>query len=113
MLGQAKATAPALAELDPQAGFQMRHLFAYGRLAGIERGLCRRKAAAPDDRGEYPEQFKVDIVQLDHRSLPAGCHIASADMNTRALFLSRKLTMSTWPLQCLVSPGLTTGRYFG
>ncbi|GLO44365.1 hypothetical protein PPUN109347_09270 [Pseudomonas putida] len=88
LLGEAKAAAPALAELDPQAGLQVRHLFADGRLAGVERGLRRRKTTAPDDGGEYPEQLQVDIVELDHRSLPAGRHIALADMNIRALFFS-------------------------
>ncbi|MND93377.1 hypothetical protein D3C80_855630 [compost metagenome] len=85
LLGQAKAAAPALAELDPEAGFQVRHLLADRRLASVQRGLRGGKATAPDNRGENPEQFQVDIVELDHHGLPVGRHIVAADMNARAL----------------------------
>jgi hypothetical protein len=86
LLGEAKAAAATLAKLDPQAGLQVRHLLADGRLAGIQRGLRCGKAATPDDGGENPEKLQIDIVELDHRGLPSGRHIAQADMNVRATF---------------------------
>ncbi len=86
LLGKAKTAAPALAELDPEAGFQVSHLFADGRLTRVQCGLRCGKATAPDDGGEYSEELQIDIVELDHRGLPAGRHIAKADMNVRALF---------------------------
>jgi hypothetical protein len=66
LLGQPKAAAPALAELDPQPGFQMGHLFADGRLTGVERRLGGGKPPAFDDGSEHPEQFQIDIMQLYH-----------------------------------------------
>ncbi|WP_324805290.1 hypothetical protein U9R80_12050 [Pseudomonas sp. JQ170C] len=63
----------------------MRHLFADRRLTGIEGGLRRGKATAPDNGGENPEQFQVDIVELDHHRLPTVRHIAAADMNAPVL----------------------------
>ena len=92
LLGQVKAAAPALAEFDPESGFQMGHLFADGRLAGIERCLRCRKATAPDDGGENPEKLQIDIVELDHGGLLAVRHIVLADMSVRPLFFF-KLTM--------------------
>ncbi|GHS80445.1 hypothetical protein PPUJ20066_49700 [Pseudomonas putida] len=92
LFGQAKATAPALAQLDPKAGFQVRHLFADGRLAGVEGGLRRRKATAPDDGGEYPEELQIDVVELDHWGLLAVRHIALADMSVRPLFFFKLTT---------------------
>ncbi|MNP34301.1 hypothetical protein D3C76_1275810 [compost metagenome] len=81
LFGQAEAAAPALAELDPETGFQMGHLFADGRLSGIQRRLRGREAAAADNRGKHPEQFQVDIVQLDHLGPPAWGCIGNADMS--------------------------------
>ncbi|MCY1209465.1 hypothetical protein D9M72_211170 [compost metagenome] len=72
LLGQAEATAAALAELDPEAGLQVAHLFADGGLTGIQGRLGSGKAPAFDDRGEDPKQLQVDIVQLDHVGLPLG-----------------------------------------
>ncbi|MCY1184479.1 hypothetical protein D9M73_251760 [compost metagenome] len=69
LLGQAEAAAPALAELDPQSGFQMGHLFADRRLPGIQRRLGGRETAAADNRGKHPEQLQIDIVQLNHVDL--------------------------------------------
>jgi hypothetical protein len=70
LLGQAKTAASALAELDPEPGFQMGHLFADGRLAGVQRRLRGREAAAADNGGKHPEQLQVDIMQLNHWDLP-------------------------------------------
>ncbi|MNT55224.1 hypothetical protein D3C72_1924440 [compost metagenome] len=81
LFGQAKAAAPALAEFDPEAGFQVGHLFADGRLPGIQRRLRGRETAAADNRGKHPEQFQVDIVQLDHLGPPACGRIGNADMS--------------------------------
>jgi hypothetical protein len=39
------------------------------------------ETAAADNRGKYPEQFQVDIVQLDHREPPAWGCIGNADMS--------------------------------
>jgi hypothetical protein len=61
------------------------HLLADSRLASIQCGLRRGKATAPDNGGEYPEQFQINIVELNHHGLPAGRHIVAADMNERAL----------------------------
>ncbi|MNT99271.1 hypothetical protein D3C72_2420840 [compost metagenome] len=59
----------------------MGHLFADGRLPGIQRRLRRGKPAAADNRGKHPEQLQIDIVQLNHLEPPAcGC-IGNADMS--------------------------------
>jgi hypothetical protein len=57
------------------------HLFADGRLAGVQRRLCSGKPAAPDNRGKHPEQFQIDIVQLDHLGPPGNGCIGNADMS--------------------------------
>ncbi|MCY1525601.1 hypothetical protein D9M68_605850 [compost metagenome] len=69
LLGEAEAAAPALAELDPEARLQLGHLFADGGLADIEGGLCRGEAATANYGLENPQQFQVDVIELDHRNL--------------------------------------------
>ena len=81
LLGQTKATAAALAQFDPESGFQMGHLFADGRLPGVQRRLRGGEPATADNCGKHSEQFQIDIVQLNHWGAPAcGC-IGNADMN--------------------------------
>ncbi|MNP22717.1 hypothetical protein D3C76_1154010 [compost metagenome] len=69
LLGEPETAAPALAELDPEARLQLAHLFADGGLADIEGGLGGGEAAAANDGLENPQQFQVDVVELDHRYL--------------------------------------------
>jgi hypothetical protein len=59
----------------------MAHLFADGGLADIQRCLSRGKSAAFDDAGKHPEQFQINIVQLNHSKSPEAYYIAKSDMN--------------------------------
>ncbi|MCY1181754.1 hypothetical protein D9M73_222770 [compost metagenome] len=80
LFGQAKAAAPALAQLDPKPGLELAHLFADGRLAKVQGRLRCGKAAALDDGGEHPEQFQIDVVQLVQAQSPICFYIGNADV---------------------------------
>ena len=68
LFGQAKTTAPALAQPGTKADLQLPHLHGDGGLAHIEFGLRRRQSAAADHRVEHSQQAQVHVVQLLHMS---------------------------------------------
>ena len=70
LLGEIEAAAPAFAQSNAQAAFQLLHVGADRRLRHSQRFLCRREAVEPDHLLEDAQQPEIDALQR----VILGCH---------------------------------------